>query len=242
MKDLDFIAENYHNCEMSDQWIENAAQEFELDWILNSIDTESPTIDLGWGDGICAPKIARVSSSYFLIEGSHALAAEAGSVLAEYGNAVVHRAMFESWSPRSTDLAGTIVASHVLEHVDDPVALLGRMKSWLKPGGTIVGLVPNARSIHRLVGVLTGAATSPYELSERDHMVGHQRVFDLQSLTEVFDRSGFRVEETKGFFLKPSNNARLLDLPRNHVLALVTLGDLVGPEHAANIAFRISPM
>jgi len=50
---------------------------------------------------------------------------------------------------------------HVLEHVDDPVAVLRLVKSWLKPGGRVLAAVPNARSIHRQAAVIMGLL--PYE-------------------------------------------------------------------------------
>lgn len=39
-----------------------------------------------------------------------------------------------------------ITLSHVLEHVPDPLALLRRLFSWLKPGGTLYCELPNAEA------------------------------------------------------------------------------------------------
>jgi SAM-dependent methyltransferase len=39
-----------------------------------------------------------------------------------------------------------VVLWHVLEHMDDPLATLERLGSWLRPGGTLLVGVPNAAS------------------------------------------------------------------------------------------------
>ena len=41
---------------------------------------------------------------------------------------------------------------HVLEHLEHPVAALGRVRSWLRPGGVLLVGVPNAASLQARVG------------------------------------------------------------------------------------------
>src|SRR5690242_5261649 len=65
-------------------------------------------------------------------------------------NVTGHVALFEEFEP--TDRYDTIVMSHVLEHVGDPVAILSRARTWLAPAGRIIAIVPNADSLHRRLG------------------------------------------------------------------------------------------
>jgi 2-polyprenyl-3-methyl-5-hydroxy-6-metoxy-1,4-benzoquinol methylase len=44
----------------------------------------------------------------------------------------------------------------MLKHLDDPVALLRRSREWLSPKGRLIATTPNARSLHRRVGVYMG--------------------------------------------------------------------------------------
>lgn len=45
-----------------------------------------------------------------------------------------------------------IEAGFILEHVDDPRLVLTRLHQFLEPNGRIFIAVPNARSLHRLLG------------------------------------------------------------------------------------------
>ena len=46
-----------------------------------------------------------------------------------------------------------VVLWHVLEHLDDPLGALERVRSWLKPGGLVLLGVPNPASVQaRIAG------------------------------------------------------------------------------------------
>jgi SAM-dependent methyltransferase len=45
-----------------------------------------------------------------------------------------------------------IVVWHVLEHLDDPGAAVGRMAAWLRPGGALLLGVPNIDSLQAAIG------------------------------------------------------------------------------------------
>jgi 2-polyprenyl-3-methyl-5-hydroxy-6-metoxy-1,4-benzoquinol methylase len=104
-----------------------------------------------------------------------------------------------------------IVMDHILEHVDDPAALLDRVKQWLSPGGRVVIGVPNANSIHRLVATKMGLLDGPSSLNERDLQVGHRRVYTMDSLRQEVEESGFDVLKMGGVFLKPLSNKQIED-------------------------------
>jgi 2-polyprenyl-3-methyl-5-hydroxy-6-metoxy-1,4-benzoquinol methylase len=104
---------------------------------------------------------------------------------------------------------GTIFMEHILEHVDDPVSLLRRVSNWMAPDGRVLIGVPNALSIHRLVAVKMGLLSSPYELNDRDHILGHRRVYDLESLTSDISDAGLIPENVGGVFFKPLSNAQM---------------------------------
>jgi SAM-dependent methyltransferase len=83
------------------------------------------------------------------------------------------------WPPGSFDL---IVLSHVLEHVDDPVAELRSARELLRPGGTAIVAVPAWDSWHRRVfGGRWAHADVPRHLQH----------FTVPSLNEAARAAGF---------------------------------------------------
>src|SRR5437899_6862993 len=107
-----------------------------------------------------------------------------------------------------------ILASHVLEHVDDPQSILRLTSSWLTETGKIIIVVPNRNSLHRQLAVIMGLQPELDTLSKRDLMVGHQRVYSLQSLEQDIDQAGLRLVDSSGFFLKVLPNSMMLDYSR----------------------------
>ena len=108
-----------------------------------------------------------------------------------------------------------IEAGFILEHVDDPALVLGRMQQFLAPGGRIFIAVPNARSLHRLLGHTAGLMEDMYALSPADLAIGHKRYFDLDTISALVRDAGFKIATTEGLMLKPFTTSQLntLNLP-----------------------------
>jgi 2-polyprenyl-3-methyl-5-hydroxy-6-metoxy-1,4-benzoquinol methylase len=118
-----------------------------------------------------------------------------------------YHSYFEEFIPsRSYD---TIIMSHVLEHIEYPVEVLSKVKEWVSDDGVVIISVPNAQSLHRKAAVHIGLLGSVYELNERDHQLGHYRVYDLESLVKDVLKAGFYVTHSGGIFLKPLSNGQI---------------------------------
>lgn len=76
--------------------------------------------------------------------------------------------------------------SHLIEHVDDPVALLERVRDLLKPGGVALLSLPNYRCIERRI---FGANWYPWCLPV------HLYHFDMHSIRRTAERAGLMVEK-----------------------------------------------
>jgi 2-polyprenyl-3-methyl-5-hydroxy-6-metoxy-1,4-benzoquinol methylase len=115
----------------------------------------------------------------------------------------------------------------VLEHVDDPALIVRRFTRFLQPGGVIGMAVPNARSLHRLIGHEAGLLQDMYALSEHDRALGHKRYFDLHSFRELAQAQGLVVKRARGIMLKPVTTSQLaaLNLPESVMTALCKVGD-----------------
>jgi 2-polyprenyl-3-methyl-5-hydroxy-6-metoxy-1,4-benzoquinol methylase len=123
-------------------------------------------------------------------------------------NITGHTSMFEEFEP--TEKFTTIVMSHVLEHVQDPVAVLARAKEWLAPGGRIIIVVPNADSLHRRLGVKLGMLDDITTLNDQDIEIGHRRVYTREALDNDIAATGMQSVTKGGIFLKLLSNNQML--------------------------------
>ena len=86
--------------------------------------------------------------------------------------------------------------------------------------------VPNARSLHRLLGHAAGLMPDLYSLSPSDLELGHKRYFDTESITALVEESGYRVDKVHGLMLKPLSTTQLHSLGMGPELdaALIEVG------------------
>lgn len=137
----------------------------------------------------------------------------------------------------------TISMNMLLEHVDDPVALLNNCKRHLTKGGVILVQVPNANSVTRRIGVLMGIIDSISHISDKElNYFGHKRTYTLDQLVADCKKAGLKVVEKGGLFFKPLPNEILGKICKQQgkewtdkfMKALVTFGK-DRPEDCANL-------
>ncbi len=205
--DLDRYATTYYlNETVEDIDIEERAQRHSVPLLLHALERCGRVLEMGYGTGLITGELLRHRDGIEVLEGSPLLADRA---LGEHPGLVVHLDLFETFTPAAPFDA--VLALHVLEHVDDPAALLARVSGWLAPGGVLVAVTPNAESLHRRLAVRMGLHEHLDDLSPRDHLVGHQRVYDLDWLRRELETAGLGVVAEFGYFLKPLANHQMVD-------------------------------
>ncbi len=75
----------------------------------------------------------------------------------------------------------TVLSMNVVEHIEDDAGALKGINALLREGGRLVLLVPAHQAIY----------------TPMDHHLGHFRRYNKQQLTELLEKSGFRVEKTR---------------------------------------------
>jgi len=145
-------------------------------------------------------------------------------LVARYPGAITgHVALFETFEPKRR--YDTVVLGHVLEHVVDPVLILRRVRTWLVSQGRVVITVPNAMSLHRLIGVELGYLEAPTAFSSADISLGHRRVYTEEDLAAQVAAAGFHLTTLTGIGLKPLSNAQMDGWSPELRQAWRTLGD-----------------
>jgi 2-polyprenyl-3-methyl-5-hydroxy-6-metoxy-1,4-benzoquinol methylase len=226
----DYASTYYLNEAVEDIDIEELAQRHSIPAIADSLAGCRLVLEMGYGTGLITGELLARGIPVEVLEGSPVLADHARD---RHPGLTVHVGMFESFAP--DEPFDAVLALHVLEHVDDPVALLGHIAGWLRPGGVLVAVTPNKESIHRQLAVKMGLHQRLDDLSPRDHLVGHQRVYDLAGLHEDLLAGGFAPERDFGYFVKPLSNGQMLDWSPEVLEGLNRLSDVVPPWLLANI-------
>jgi trans-aconitate methyltransferase len=148
--------------------------------------------------------------SYTIVEGSRAMLDDFIARRGAPPNVQLVHALFEEFEPAAPFDA--VELGFVLEHVDDPAAVLRRYAGYLSPGGTAIVVVPNARSLHRLIGRAAGLLDNVHRLSEHDLELGHRRYFDMESLVALVTGAGLQIRLVEGIMVKPVTTSQLAAL------------------------------
>jgi len=161
-------------------------------------------LELGPAEGVMTQLLASTGKTVTVVEGSRAFC---DSLATRMPSVRVVNALFEDFAP--ADRFDNIVLGHVLEHVDDPGAIVARAATWLSPQGRMLSAVPNSRSLHRQAAVIMKLLPVEDALNEIDVRHGHRRVFDPESFRRCFLAAGLAIEIFGGYWLKPLSNRQI---------------------------------
>ena len=97
----------------------------------------------------------------------------------------------EEASPSWNGMFDLVVLGDILEHLRDPWGFLRKVRGWMVPGGSVVTSIPNTGFYPIVRALLQGRFDYvPVGLL----CVEHLRFFTGNTLKEMFEESGFRVE------------------------------------------------
>jgi SAM-dependent methyltransferase len=180
-------------------------------------------LELGLGHGYTVPYFEATSREHVVVEGSSKVIEYFRAAHPEY-RGKLEEAYFETFEP--TEAFDIIVMGFVLEHVNDPVAILQRYRRFLRKDGRIYVVVPNAKSLNRRFGLAMGMIDDIYDLNETDHKLGHQRNFCRATLANAVREAGYAITHEEGIYLKPLplNVLKTLDNMDSNLQAMLEVG------------------
>lgn len=155
-------------------------------------------LDIACGDGMLTEMFA---SHFNTIVGVDASSKHLDEARKRVPTATFYEALIEEFECEHK--FDSIFMLDLLEHLQDPVAVLKKVSSFLKLEGRIVAHVPNCDAVNRKIAVLMGTLTSCDELSPFDlEIAGHRRSYNLKTLRKDIEQAGLNVIRTGGIFYK----------------------------------------
>jgi ubiquinone/menaquinone biosynthesis C-methylase UbiE len=160
------------------------------------------------------------------------------------GIAIVHGTLEASIGELRDKRFDFIIVSSLLHELANPTPLLGAVASLCGPKTIVHVNVPNARSFHRVLAYEMGMIPSIYERSDVQRQMQQSHTFDIESLTDLVVRSGFRPIERGTFFVKPFTHVQMARLQAIGILTDPMLEGLYRmsrylPEHGSEIYMNL---
>jgi SAM-dependent methyltransferase len=160
-------------------------------------------LELGSFKGDFTKRLVPLFDDVTCVEASDTAIADARSKLGG-GVAFVHSRFETVALPRRFD---NVVMTHVLEHLDDPVAVLRRVNDeWLTGGGRVFLACPNANAPSRQIAVKMGLIPRNADVTAAEAKHGHRRTYSFDTLEHDAVVAGLKVVHRSGIFFKALAN------------------------------------
>ena len=112
-----------------------------------------------------------------------------------------------------------IIITHVLEHIENPVKLLKKIKDeWLSDKGKLFIVVPNANAPSRQIAVKMGLIPYNTSITPREVEHGHYITYTLDVLDSHAIQAGLNVTNRSGIFFKALANFQWDELLKTDII------------------------
>lgn len=181
------------------------------------LNTTMRGLQLGCAEGVDTTLLAPLVGRLDIVEGNRVFY-EAGKQW-DIANATFHHALFETFLPTQPEgVYDAIFMIYILEHVQDPVALLTMARRLLSSSGRLFLVVPNARALSRQLALHMGLITDLFALTPHDLEHGHRRVYDRAAFIGDIESAALRIIDQNGVMLKILADFQLDTLIRQNIL------------------------
>ena len=192
-------------------------------------------LNLGLGNGLTSRVLEKFCIKQTVVEGSRKII---NNFSFESQKTTFVESYFETFSVE--EKFDVVLANHVLEHVDNPVNLMkAKFNEWLSDDGVAFITVPNAKSIHRLIGKEMGMLANEYDFNNSDMKAGHKRIYDIDQLSNDVNDANLEIIEFGGYNIKMVSLAQMKDWSQELLNAIFEVSKKLPPEICANLWMKI---
>ena len=162
-------------------------------------------LELGCFRGNFTRLLAQCFSDIEVVEASAECIAIASDACG--GRIKFHHSTFEHFeTARSYD---NIFLIHSLEHLDRPLEVLRKIRSWLAKSGRLFVATPNARAASRQIAVNMGLISHTAAVTQAEASQGHRVTYSLDTLVADLRAAQFKPVTRGGIFFKGMANFQI---------------------------------
>lgn len=191
-------------------------------------------LEMGFGDNYWTGHIIERFGQAYIVDASESLLEKAKEIYG--GKVTTYVSLFESFAPK--EKFDTVLATFVLDHVADHMAVLRQAQTWLAEGGMLIIMVPHAGSLHRRLAVCMDMQKEEADLGETDIQLVHRRVFTIERLERDLASLGYKVVEKGGMLSKALPQGMMTGFSDEMLKGLVDLGAKLPMEYAAVLVYK----
>ncbi len=172
-------------------------------------------LELGCSNGYSTECLSKLLGQLDVVDGSENMIDKASARV--HGNNIKFKyALFEELD--GIEEYDYIFCSYVLEHVLEPEKIIERCYDELRHNGLMFITVPNALALSRQMALEMGIIEDLYALTENDMAHGHRRVYDMNLLRELVEKSPLHLMDIGGTFLKPYADFQLNQMITQNII------------------------
>jgi 2-polyprenyl-3-methyl-5-hydroxy-6-metoxy-1,4-benzoquinol methylase len=199
-----------YNEELNDTTERKYAYDFDLDvmhkYMMRSFEPfifpDDRVLEMGSDHGAFT---SRLIEKYESVTGIEASSEAAEKMREKFGDRVeVINSTFEELN--GDGRFDAVFLTHTLEHLDEPVAVLKKVGSWLSDRGRLFLVVPNAEAPSRQLAVKMGLISHNSAVTEGEAKHGHRITYSFDTLERDVKAAGLKIVYRTGIFFKPLAN------------------------------------
>ena len=141
-------------------------------------------------------------------------------------NIVLYHAFFEDIVDKLFPEYDMIICAGLLHEVEHPDHFINNIVKVCNKNTIVHINVPNANSIHRLLGKEMGILKYVHDMSENNIVLQQNSVFDKNSLNKIVMDNGLEVFEDGAIFMKPFSHIQMYKMMQYGILDEVVLDGL----------------
>lgn len=199
-----------YNAELKDNASRNYSYNFDFDvmhpYILKSFNpffNKGCVLELGCHKGAFTKRLQEYFTDITCLEASDDAIIEAKKILGD--DVKIINSLFEN--AKLPKRYNNIIMTHVLEHIDNPIAVLKRVNNeWLADEGRFFLVCPNANAPSRQIAVKMGLISHNAAVTPPEEAHGHRITYSLDTLERDAKAAGLKVVHRSGIFFKAFAN------------------------------------